>query len=161
MKILYLHGWNSVCGGVKPTSLAALGHEVIEPELSDEDFDEALRVAQAEWQRVSPDVVVGSSRGGALAMNLDAGEVPLVLLCPAWKRWGRAGTVKPGTRILHSREDEVVPFGDTLELLRDSGLDGSALIVTGENHRLFDPASLSAMAAAVRQARPAAASLLE
>lgn len=151
MKILYLHGWNSVCGGVKPTSLAALGHEVVEPGLPDEDFDAALRIAQAELRRIQPDVVVGSSRGGALAMNLDAGNVPLVLLCPAWKRWGRVGKVKPGTQILHSREDDVVPFGDTLELLRASGLDESALIVTGENHRLFDPASLAAMAAAVQR----------
>lgn len=154
MKILYLHGWKSVCGGVKPTYLADQGHEVVEPELPEDDFDAALRIAQAEFERIKPDVVVGSSRGGALAMNLDAGDVPLVLLCPAWKRWGRVGKVKPGTQILHSREDEVVPFEDTLELLRASGLDESALIVTGENHRLFDPASLSAMAAAVQRAGP-------
>ncbi len=100
MKILYLHGWNSVCGGVKPTSLAELGHEVIEPELPDDDFDAALRIAQAELERINADVVVGSSRGGSLAMNLDSGEVPLVLLCPAWKRWGRVGKVKPGTQNL-------------------------------------------------------------
>jgi len=152
MKILYLHGWKSACGGVKPTSLAELGHEVVEPELPEDDFEEALRIAQAEWARFKPEVVVGSSRGGALAMNLEAGEVPLVLLCPAWKRWGTANRVKLGTQVLHSREDEVIPFEDTLELLDNSGLDASALTVTGENHRLFDPASLAAMAAAVGKA---------
>jgi hypothetical protein len=26
-----------------------------------------------------------------------------VLLCPAWKKWGSAKTVKAGTVILHSR----------------------------------------------------------
>jgi hypothetical protein len=31
VKILYLHGWNSVIGGVKPTYLKSHGHEVIEP----------------------------------------------------------------------------------------------------------------------------------
>ncbi len=151
MKILYLHGWKSVCGGAKPSYLAEQGHEVTEPELPEDDFDEALRIAQAELERIAPDVVVGSSRGGALAMNLDAGDVPLVLLCPAWKHWGQAGKVKTGTQILHSREDEVIPFDETLELLRNSGLDESALTVTGENHRLFDPASLAAMNAAVRR----------
>ena len=30
-KILYLHGWNFVVGGVKPTYLKSHGHEVIEP----------------------------------------------------------------------------------------------------------------------------------
>lgn len=149
MKILYLHGWNSACGGVKPSYLAAQGHEVVEPELPDDDFDAALRIAQAEFARIGPEVVFGSSRGGSLAINLDSGEVPLVLLCPAWKRWGSASKVKAGTQILHSREDEVVPFGDTLELLRNSGLDESGLIVTGADHRLCDPDSLAAMNAAV------------
>ena len=156
MKILYLHGWKSACGGAKPSYLAAQGHELVEPELPEDDFDAALRIAQAAFSRLRPDAVVGSSRGGALAMNLDAGGVPLVLLCPAWKRWGRACKVKAGTQILHSREDEVIPFAETLALLANSGLDASALTVTGENHRLFDPASLAAMAAAVRNcAQPA------
>ena len=156
MKILYLHGWKSVCGGAKPTYLSDQGHEINEPELPEDDFDEALRIAQREFDRITPNVVVGSSRGGALAMNLDAGDVPLVLLCPAWKRWGLIRKVKPGTQILHSREDEVIPFDETLELIGNSGLDESSLIITGENHRLFDPASLAAMNAAVlRHARQA------
>lgn len=153
MKILYLHGWKSVSGGTKPSYLAELGHDITEPELPEDDYDEALRIAQSEFDRINPEVVVGSSRGGSLAMNLNAGAVPLVLLCPAWKRWGNARSVKPGTQILHSREDEVIPFEETLELLRNSGLDESALIVTGENHRLFDPDSLAAMNAAVLRSR--------
>ncbi len=153
MKILYLHGWKSSGGGVKPSYLAAEGHEIVEPELPEEDFAAALDIAQTEFDRIAPNVVVGSSRGGALAMNLNAGATPLVLLCPAWKRWGEARTVKPGTQILHSREDEVIPFEESIELLRNSGLDESALTVTGENHRLFDPASLEAMNAAVLKHR--------
>lgn len=31
MKILNVHGWNSVVGGAKPTYLKSHGHEVIEP----------------------------------------------------------------------------------------------------------------------------------
>ena len=38
MKILFLHGWQSVPGGVKPILLAQHGHEVINPKLPDEDF---------------------------------------------------------------------------------------------------------------------------
>src|SRR4051812_33761507 len=100
MKILFLHGWHSVPGGVKPTFLIQHGHEVLNPALPDEDFAEALRIAQAEVDRHHPDVIVGSSRGGAVAMNLEAGSAPLVLLCPAWKKWGKTKTVKPGTVIL-------------------------------------------------------------
>jgi hypothetical protein len=38
MTILFLHGWQSAPGGVKPTFLARHGHEVINPKLPDEDF---------------------------------------------------------------------------------------------------------------------------
>jgi hypothetical protein len=104
MKILFLHGWQSVPGGVKPTFLAQHGHEVINPKLPDEDFSQAVRIAQAEFDKQQPAVVVGSSRGGAVAMSINSGDARLVLLCPAWKKWGTARTVKPGTVILHSRE---------------------------------------------------------
>ena len=86
MKILFLHGWHSVPGGVKPSYLVSHGHTVINPALDHDDWGEAVRTAQAEYDRQHPDVIVGSSRGGAVAMNLDSGSTPLVLLCPAWKR---------------------------------------------------------------------------
>ena len=35
-------------------------------------------------------------------MNINSGAAKLVLLCPAWKNWGTAKTVKPGTVILHT-----------------------------------------------------------
>jgi hypothetical protein len=97
MKVLFLHGWNSIPGGVKPTYLKDHGHEVINPKLPDEDFNEAARIAQAEFDKHRPDVVIGSSRGGAVAMNLNTGDARLVLLCPAWKKHGSARPVKPGT----------------------------------------------------------------
>ena len=145
MKILFLHGWHSVPGGVKPSYLARHGHEVVNPTLDDDDFDHAVRTAQAEYDRHSPDVIVGSSRGGAVAMNLDSGSTPLVLLCPAWKRWGTAKTVKPGTVVLHSEADDVIPFAESRELVRVSGLPESALVVVGNDHRLADPKPLQTM----------------
>lgn len=95
MKVLFLHGWQSIPGGVKPTFLAQHGHEVINPKLPDEDFTEAVRIAQAEFDKHQPQVVVGSSRGGAVAMNINHGEARLVLLCPAWRKGGRSGRGSP------------------------------------------------------------------
>ena len=57
--------------GVKPTYLAQHGHTVINPKLLDEDFDETVRLAQAEFDKHQPQIVVGSSRGGALEMNIE------------------------------------------------------------------------------------------
>lgn len=152
MKILFLHGWNSKPGGVKPTYLAQHGHEVSNPALPDENFDAALRIAQTEFNRCRPDVVVGSSRGGAIAMNLDAGSTPLVLLCPAWKRWGSRRAVPATATILHSHADDVIPFAESEELVRRSGLPAPTLIEVGADHRLADPESLAAMLRACARA---------
>jgi hypothetical protein len=145
MKILFLHGWQSVPGGVKPTYLIRHGHEVINPKLPDEDFEEAVRLAHEEIDRHQPQVIVGSSRGGAVAMNVRSDSARLVLLCPAWKKWGTTRTVKPGTVILHSRADDVVPFADSEELVRKSGLPASALFEVGNDHRLAEPEPLKTM----------------
>src|SRR5262249_52458634 len=136
-------------GGVKPTLLARHGHDVITPRLSDDDFDEAVRAAQAEFDRHRPDVVVGLSRGGAVAVNIDTGSARLALPCPRGEKWGTARTAKPGTVILHSRTDEIVPFAFSEELVANSGLPASALIDVGSDHWLNDPGSLQAMVAAV------------
>lgn len=148
MTILFLHGWQSVPGGLKPTWLKEHGHTVVNPHLPDEDFGQAVRIAQAAFDQHQPGVVVGSSRGGAVALNIDSGPARLVLLCPAWKRWGTANRVKPGSVILHSRADDVIPFADSLELVHNSGLPAEALREVGHDHRLADPASLAAMLAA-------------
>ena len=145
MKILFLHGWHSVVGGVKPTYLIEQGHEVVNPSLDDDDFNLALKVAQEAYDLHRPDVIVGSSRGGAVAMNIKSGSTPLVLLCPAWKRWGEARQTKPATFILHSTDDEVIPFSESEELVARSGLSSEALLEVGSDHRLADEGSLSVM----------------
>ena len=61
MKILFLHGWQSAPGGVKPTYLVQHGHAIINPLLPDDDFEEAVRTAQEEFDKHQPQVVVGSS----------------------------------------------------------------------------------------------------
>jgi hypothetical protein len=122
--------------------LAKHGHEVIKPKLPDDDFAEAVRIAQAAFDRHQPDVVVGSSRGGAVAVNIESGDTPLVLLCPAWKKYGAARIIKPRTTILHSRADDVVPFADSEELAKNSG---ATLIEVGSDHRLADPEPLERM----------------
>lgn len=149
---LFLHGWHSVPGGLKPSHLAAHGFHVVNPALDDDDFERAVRAAQEAYDRHRPDVVVGSSRGGAVAMNIESGATPLVLLCPAWRRWGPATTVKPGTVVLHSEADDVVPIADSRDLVRASGLPESALIVVGDDHRLADPGPLAALLEACRRA---------
>ena len=151
MKILFLHGWHSTPGGLKPTYLKDHGHEILNPALPDDDFEESLRIAEAEYDNHHPDVIVGSSRGGAVAININSQDTPLVLLCPGWKTWGSATAVKMNTTILHSQADDVVPFAHSEELVKNSGLPPSALIEVGSEHRLADEESLKTMLEAVEQ----------
>ena len=92
---------------------------------------------------------VGCSQGGATSLGLTLAQPErvsaLVLLCPAWKRWGTITAVKPGTVIIHSEADDVIPIADSRELLRNSGLPESAPVVVGIDHRLADPEPLKAM----------------
>lgn len=83
MRILFLHGWHSGVNGVKPTYLQGASHEIVNPKLDHDDFDAAIHTAQAKFDQHKPDVISGSSRGGAVAMNTESGETSLVLLCPA------------------------------------------------------------------------------
>ena len=147
--VLFLHGWTSKPGGVKPSYLAGHGQTVINPALPDDDFAESVRIAEAAFVEHHPEVVVGSSRGGAVAVNMNAEGARLVLLCPAWKNWGTARTVRQGTRILHSPGDIVIPIAHSRELVANSGLPESALIIVGTDHRLADPEALAVMLAAV------------
>ncbi len=57
-------------------------------------------------------------------------------------KWGTVKTVKPGTVILHSRGDDVVPFADSEELARKTG---ATLIEVGNDHRLADQEPLEKM----------------
>src|SRR5262249_50088018 len=111
----------------------------------DDDFAAALATAQADFDKYQPQVVAGSSRGGAVAMNINSGTAKLVLLCPAWRKFGTGKTVKPGTVILHSRAGHVIPLAESEELAKNSGLSASALIEVGSDHRLAEPEPLAAM----------------
>lgn len=145
MKILFLHGWHSTPGGTKPLFLADHGHTVWNPSLCPEDFGVALETAQSCLEMYDPEIVVGSSRGGALAMNLKGCTPPMLLMCPAWKHWGDASKVRSDTILIHSEKDEVIPYSDSLELALSSGLPKTSLVSVGIEHRLASPEALKAM----------------
>ncbi len=149
MKILYLHGLGTRPGGLKPTFLEECGHQVDNPALPDEDFDESVRIAEWALSRGRPNLVLGSSRGGAVAVNMDLGGVPAVLVAPAWKRWGTATSCRTVRAILHSPHDDVVLIEDSCELLANSGLRQDLLIEVGDDHYMADRPALAALENAV------------
>jgi len=151
MGILFLHGYGSDPNGIRPTFLQQRGYDVAHPALPDGDFERSVQIAREAFVESRPDVVVGSSRGGAVAMRLDPDAAPLVLIAPAWRSFGGPATVGRRTIILHSAADDVVPIAGSRELVRRSGLSEDHLVVVGENHRMVDAAAFEALVAAIER----------
>jgi hypothetical protein len=148
-KILFLNGYGSRFGGMNSTTLRFHGHKVVEPDLPDNNFALSVTLAQRVFNRHQPDVVVGWSRGGAVAMSINSKSAPLILIAPAWKNWGTMTTVKPEVTILHSPHDDLVSIEDSRELLRNSGLPQERLVAVGEDHRMIDEAAFVTLLEAV------------
>ena len=149
MNILFLHGLESKPGGSKVKFLKSLGYEVINPWLPANSFEESLSIAQAAFNNNEIDVVVGSSRGGAIAMAMNTGETKTVLIAPAWNHREMLRipndvtyTVSKNTTILHSILDDIVSISDSERLLNKYGC---RLQVCGAGHRMSDDDALQVL----------------
>ena len=149
VKILFLHGLESSPGGSKPKYLESMGYTVMNPHMPPGSYEEACNIAQRLIDDTKPDIVVGSSRGGAIAMNNNLASAKLVLIAPAWRKYG-VPTSKyqdSDTIVLHCMGDEVVPYSDSVELADNWGV---SLHECGQSHRMNSTASLAALLNAVR-----------
>ncbi len=147
MKILFLHGLESSPNSSKATFLRGKGHEVIAPELDPNDWDQSVLAARQALVGHKPDVVVGSSRGGAVAMAARA-KVPLVLVAPAWIKYAPWATVTSRTTVIHSIDDAVIPFEHSEKMKRVFGVK---LIEAGMSHRMSDLDALAAILTACEE----------
>jgi pimeloyl-ACP methyl ester carboxylesterase len=134
-KVLFLHGMSSD-GGRKTAYLRSLGYDVLTPRLSDWSFRRAARTAHDAFNEFQPDVIVGSSRGGAVAMAMARSDVPLVLLAPAWRWCGVEPALWAEAIIIHSKYDKMVSVSDSRELCRRNPT--ARLLEVGTDHRLND-----------------------
>lgn len=150
LKVLFLHGLESKPGGTKATFLKKEGYDVLNPALPRNDFEISVKVAQDAIDTENPDLVVGSSRGGAVAMSVSTRGAPLVLIAPAWQRYMSVRQLSEfkvrldsqKTIILHSDNDDVVLPEDSNQL---ESMYGIKKISVGENHRMSDDEALEAL----------------
>ena len=141
MKIVFLHGLESSPNSAKVTFLRGRGHEVLAPGLDKTDWEQSVLAARSAIDEFAPDVVVGSSRGGAVAMAAHT-KTPMVLIAPAWKKYAPWSTIPGNAIILHSSLDEVVAFADSKELVRSFG---ARLFDVGDSHFMADDDALWAL----------------
>jgi predicted alpha/beta hydrolase family esterase len=135
MKLLFLHGLDSKPDGSKVKFLKKQGHEVLNPFLPKYSWGESLENAQTLIDSERPDIIIGSSRGGAVALSVNTFGANLILIAPAWKRFGGNPQLACGGVVIHCLEDEEVPYEDSEELC---GITGAQLIMCGNNHRMND-----------------------
>ena len=141
MKILFLHGLESKPGGKKPQYLKSLGHEVLNPALLKGDFEASVQIAQKVYDSELPDIVVGSSRGGAVAMSMETHDTRTVLIAPAYKKYNVTPSKSSGcVTVLHSICDDVISVRDSADLVTEYGYQ---LHVCGADHRMSDADALN------------------
>lgn len=134
MRIVYLHGRMSSPNSQKCKLLKANGHEVYAPALKSTDWTQSVTAACEIIEKVDPDLVIGSSRGGAVAMATNT-TVPMVLICPAWRKYAPWSMCRGNSTILHAKKDRIVKFADSKLLSETSG---AKLIEIGKDHRMND-----------------------
>jgi hypothetical protein len=131
-KVLFLHGMFGQ-NSSKPYFIRSLGLEVFHPLLNDWSFEDSIKEAQKHLNETEPDLIVGSSRGGAVAMNIDSKNIPIILLAPAWRFFGKKDQTKNNSTIIHSENDNLIPIKDSIKLAANSNCK---LVIAGKDHRL-------------------------
>lgn len=151
-KVLLLRGWFS-SGSTKSLYLHQLGFKVFTPRLSDFSFQRAVEEANEAYEFVQPDLILGMSRGGAVALNIKNQNTPTILLAPAWRSFGRVSEItNPKTIVIHSPKDTMVSYEDSVDLIKSS--QHGHLITAGHDHRLNDRDAREALEEAITQFLP-------
>ncbi len=138
MKILFLHGLESGPHGSKYQALKWMFGKILAPDCSGvKDETQRLRIIQQALEgEKEPVLVVGSSMGGLMALQLNQASpdkvAGMVLCAPAIHRPAAIGLdleKLPPTIVIHGTEDTVVPFAC-------SSVFGERLIAVDDDHRL-------------------------
>ena len=137
-RVLFLHGLEGSPHGTKGTWLRE-HYDVVAPALDTSSIEAALEDALAALA-AEPDVVVGSSFGGAVLLELlhvGAWRGPCVFLAGAGPKLTGRRTLPPGGRavLVHGLQDDVVPPEDS-RLLAASRADDVRLVEVDDGHRL-------------------------
>ena len=149
MNILFLHGLRSSPNSYKRRMIETAGHTVYAPSLPADDWERSVKIAREAIEIHKPDLIVGSSRGGAVAMATHA-TVPMILVAPAWGKYAPWETISGNTVIIHSEQDEGVDYRDSKDLAH---MFGAKLITAGETHRMNDIGAIKAIFKAINEAQ--------
>jgi predicted esterase len=115
--------------------------DAVTPAMNTSDFEACVTVHADEIAAQEPDVLVGSSFGGAVVLALlqrgfYAG--PSLLLAPAYRGSGVEAQIPDRLRVLvvHGTRDTVVPIEDSRALVKTGTQGAVALVEVDDDHML-------------------------
>lgn len=139
-RVQFIHGLEGSPHGAK-ARLFADHFTTSTPAMDTKDFPSCVAVHEAEIPAFRPDVLVGSSFGGAVAIELlhrGAWTGPTLLLAQAAFRMGTRRSL-PEDRVVwlvHGTNDEVVDIDDSRQLARTGTSALVRLIEVDDDHSL-------------------------
>lgn len=160
LRVQFIHGLEGSPQGNKARALAA-AFETTTPAMDTSNFEACVALQAEMIRRFEPDVLVGSSFGGAVAVALLQREQwsgPTLLLAQAALRQGLRCKIPPGARvwIVHARGDDIVPIADSQRLAR-SGTPGYVrLFEVEDDHALHAFVTSGRLVSMVRELADAA-----
>lgn len=150
-RILFLHGKEGSRHGTKAKELKK-SFDLVAPKLTnsfeDKDFKKDLQKVYSLMANNSFEVIIGSSRGGALVAAIQT-KIPKILIAPAWKTFNVSPKMNHYDIILHSELDDIVPYDDSITLLEEYG--GKQVINIGDDHKMSDKITLRSLRNLIKQ----------
>jgi hypothetical protein len=160
LRVHFIHGLESSPRGDKARFFAE-HFDAVTPSMDTSHFPGAVATQRAALHAAaeagrSPDVLVGSSFGGAIAVTLLAEGVwrgPTLLLAPAAHRVGVPNLVPDGVvvTIVHGVDDDIIPLADSRALAATGAPGLVELIEVADGHRLGSLVTTGRLAALVRE----------
>lgn len=140
LRVQFIHGLESSPQGTK-ARLFAEHFTTITPAMDTRDFEACVRVHAAELARFRPDVLVGSSFGGGVAVALlqrGLWRGPTLLLAQAALRQDLPPRLPEGVRVwlVHGLRDDIVPPEDSRILARSGTRGLVRLFEVDDDHPL-------------------------
>lgn len=154
LRVLFIHGLESNPSGTKARYLAS-EFEALTPAMDTRDLEGCIAQQAAEIARFQPDVVVGSSYGGAVAVALLGRGLwrgPTLLLAPAAEKLGIANVLPEGVAVMvaHGTRDEIIPLEDSRALTATGTAALVQLVEVEDGHRLQSLVDSGALGMLVR-----------
>jgi hypothetical protein len=140
LRVHFIHGLESSPTGTK-ARLFAEHFAAQTPAMDTRDFERCVWLHAEAIRRFEPDVVVGSSFGGAVAVALlqrGLWRGPTLLLAQAAQRQGLRPELPRGVPIwlVHGLRDDVVPLAESRALARSGSSDLVRLVEVDDDHAL-------------------------